>query len=219
MSRWPCFLVRPTDRAFESLRRYGRSGCPLNRGDYHNAEVIVGEVEFRSEYNGDGDSTSAVFKRFARDDERWPRQCACGYVFGQGDEWQANRSRICAGERAGQLVRGTMNRLPPLSLPPGAMWYVEPDSDMARFCRKRPPGPDGKYLWVQLPGGCQWNIDGPSRSDGVEGPGWTRTGTPPLVTVTPSIHFPGTYHGFVQNGFVTEDCDGRRFDDMGRPVA
>lgn len=27
--------------------------------------------------------------------------------------------------------------------------------------------------------------------------GWTVTGIPPLMTVTPSIHFPGCYHGFL----------------------
>ena len=32
--------------------------------------------------------------------------------------------------------------------------------------------------------------------------GWTVTGTPPAITVAPSINIVATYHGFVQNGIV-----------------
>lgn len=32
--------------------------------------------------------------------------------------------------------------------------------------------------------------------------GWTVTGTPPAITVAPSINIVSSYHGFVQNGIV-----------------
>ena len=44
---------------------------------------------------------------------------------------------------------------------------------------------------------------------------WTITGTIPNVSATPSINCVGVYHGYVTNGIVTDDCEGRKFDDFG----
>lgn len=41
--------------------------------------------------------------------------------------------------------------------------------------------------------------------------GWVVTGAPPDLTVAPSINAQGTYHGFLQNGVLTDDCEGRQF--------
>lgn len=59
-------------------------------------------------------------------------------------------------------------------------------------------------LCVKLPGGPEWIIDRHDRK-------WTRTGEPPNVTVTPSINHQGVYHGWLTNGALTDDVDGRVF--------
>lgn len=44
------------------------------------------------------------------------------------------------------------------------------------------------------------------------GGGWYVSGEAPNITVSPSINFPGQYHGWLQNGLLTDDCEGRRYD-------
>lgn len=39
---------------------------------------------------------------------------------------------------------------------------------------------------------------------------WTRTGTPPTITASPSILTP-RYHGFLQGGVLTDDLDRRSY--------
>jgi hypothetical protein len=41
--------------------------------------------------------------------------------------------------------------------------------------------------------------------------GWQVTGEPPLITVNPSINLVGGYHGWIQNGIISDDCEGRRY--------
>jgi hypothetical protein len=83
----------------------------------------------------------------------------------------------------------------------GAMW----DAEWFRACRDDVTGlaydrnPDGIVLCVRCPGG-DWLVDGPSKGGG----SWSRTGTVPFVTVTPSILQP-SYHGWLRNG-VLESC-------------
>lgn len=68
-------------------------------------------------------------------------------------------------------------------------------------------GPDGLCLSVCLPDGTHWMIDGPSSSDG---PGWERSGTPPLITARPSI-LTRQYHGWLTDGVLSDDLDGRTY--------
>lgn len=107
------------------------------------------------------------------------------------------------------------------TLPPGAMldawWYHEITGWT---------GPDGIALVVVLPPehvrsdegyvgrvdnrGNWWHVDGPSRNNGVPGPGWTRTGdprNPPTLSVIPSINT-CDYHGFLTNGVLGVDLGG-----------
>lgn len=77
-----------------------------------------------------------------------------------------------------------------------------------------------KPLYVALP--IKWHdgstgvqlllVDGQCY-DGQRGyyDGWTVTGTPPQISVHPSINMVGHYHGFIQNGVITDDYDGRKF--------
>ena len=45
------------------------------------------------------------------------------------------------------------------------------------------------------------------------GDGWQIQNADDLenLTITPSINFTGSYHGWVSSGFVTDDCEGRTF--------
>lgn len=73
---------------------------------------------------------------------------------------------------------------------------------------KRPP------LVVRLPGGFDFCVDGPYRSKSDPNPtrqGWDVTGAPPNITLQPSINIGGMYHGWIRDGVITDDCEGRTF--------
>lgn len=42
--------------------------------------------------------------------------------------------------------------------------------------------------------------------------GWRVTGELPNITITPSINAEGIYHGFVTEGVLSDDVEGRTFD-------
>lgn len=74
----------------------------------------------------------------------------------------------------------------------------------------RPP------ITVVLPDGTPWCIDHRfSQHNGAKGPqpGWTIAGVAPLITASPSIHFVGSYHGFLRDGVLSDDLDGRTYGD------
>lgn len=78
-------------------------------------------------------------------------------------------------------------------LAPGSMWR---DPDMDR---------EGREAWaVVLPNGALWYTT--DTADGHDGFGWEVTGTPPRITVNPSIddadpHNP--WHGWIRDGVMT----------------
>lgn len=79
----------------------------------------------------------------------------------------------------------------------------------------RPP------LFVYLPGRTLFCVDTACWGAGADNKivyygGWTVTGDAPNITMTPSINIIGSYHGFLQNGVITDDCEGRRYDATGR---
>lgn len=41
--------------------------------------------------------------------------------------------------------------------------------------------------------------------------GWIVTGEAPVLTVSPSIHMVGRYHGWLREGVLSDDVDGRTF--------
>ena len=91
-------------------------------------------------------------------------------------------------------------------LPIGAMWFEEDE------------------LCVKLPDRKPWNIDRGRKinasyvehgSKSKPVPQWSRTGTPPLITVTPSVNCVGRYHGWVRDGVITDDCEGRSNESFG----
>ena len=75
-----------------------------------------------------------------------------------------------------------------------------------------------KPLIVVLPGFITCCIDGMCINNGVRYGGWVVSGEAPDITVSPSINMSGLYHGFLKEGFIHDDVDGRVFDTEGRLV-
>ncbi|MCL5265184.1 MAG: hypothetical protein M1343_08345 [Chloroflexi bacterium] len=44
--------------------------------------------------------------------------------------------------------------------------------------------------------------------------GWTVTGEAPNITCSPSINAVGAYHGFLQNGVLSDDVEGRTYSEV-----
>ena len=183
MSDITCFWLEPVAFARHELRRYHPSGdaadtCPLPHG-YHDARVVIDE---RAARPLPATLYEELDRDFPLDDPRWPTACACGYVFVADDARQSNHHRLYARSDGGTdtTIEGA---------PAGAMW------DAKWWPRK---GPDGLCLVVKTPGG-DWIIDGPSKNGG----GWTRRGTPPKITVDPSI-LAGWYHGWLRDGVLVD---------------
>lgn len=61
------------------------------------------------------------------------------------------------------------------------------------------------FTVILPPGGVRHHFN-PARP-----PTWQVTGTLPNVSVTPSINMIDVYHGYITNGMLTDDCDGRKF--------
>lgn len=197
---WQCFLVRPTDRERRFLRRFESYGfgsprcCTASGLGYHNAEVRIEDgpcVRDSRGYISQGDS-------WPRDDPRWPTHCACGHEFRSDDTWQLFRDPIyVADDGSEHTLHGKVK--PGLMV--DAFWLKEVKTYHER-------SPDGMVLMLYLPDGFTWTIDGGA----LNGPGWERTGTPPAITARPSILSPG-YHGWLDNGVLSDDLDGRRYPD------
>lgn len=93
------------------------------------------------------------------------------------------------------------------------------DTPMGRYCRRewlstgylerhlanRPP------VWVYLPGGRWICVD--ARPD--KGMEWQVGGDPPRITVMPAIHLVGVYCGWLIDGVLGDDRDGRTYDEKG----
>ena len=71
----------------------------------------------------------------------------------------------------------------------------------------RPP------LMVRLPGPVDVCLD--QRVDDEGEHGWCVQGTEPEITVFPSVNILGVYHGFIRNGIISPDCQGRQYHPDG----
>lgn len=105
-------------------------------------------------------------------------------------------------------------------LPIGSMFYLPKNADMTEwpwYLAKESNLSDNYYsinkhrqpLFVLLPRRTLFVIDGKCWSNGKKYGGWSVTGDAPNITVQPSINIQGTYHGWLQNGVISEDCEGR----------
>lgn len=216
MSLTECFLITSKDIARIYLRRYRSSAkkdtpCPAPMG-YHNADgPVLGEFPqpldpiervWHSPIGAPDDIDHA--------DPRWPIKCdSCDYRFTDDDEWQLFSTHLYVDPKGQER---TLNERTP-----GMMWfcpwYFDPTDpkDQERFGKSGMLSPHYWRDWAKVrapvcvicPGGGQWCVDQLSSN----GDGWRVTGTPPLLSCTPSIVVPG-YHGFlgingVPPGFFT----------------
>lgn len=181
-----CYWLEPIARVRRSLRRYRPDGpdCPKPRPDRClccDNSISIDEIDYPV------DKLIEEFN-FRHDDPCWPKECdRCGYVFQETDEWQGNGDRVYKRSDTGAEM--TLR-----DATPGAMWNA--------FWMESWKGPDGMSLVLKLPGNHDWMIDGPSTTHPAPN-AWTRTGTPPKITVSPSIVVPG-FHAWLRDGVLTE---------------
>lgn len=91
-------------------------------------------------------------------------------------------------------------------------WYFTTDDDLSDYYH-RENKKHREPLFVMLPGRVLFLVDGKCHSDGKKYGGWTVTGNPPNITVTPSINIGGIYHGFLKDGILSDDVEQRVFSD------
>ena len=99
-------------------------------------------------------------------------------------------------------------------VPVGAAWPAPHLLDEDSAWRNALAVPPGRVpFFVKLPDGSEfcpymraWN-----GRDGYHGEGWGVAGELPNVTVSPSINVVGHYHGWIRDGVITPDCEGRSF--------
>jgi hypothetical protein len=170
-----------TGRYRQILRRY-RSGsensCPVY--GYHNASVEIDETTDRNNESGDD--------RWPHDDPRWPKICACNaYLFLESDHWQNNYVRIFRMPDGSEFqFWGAFGRCAPVGAMVRAEWFDD---------FKDVPG--DSWL-ISLPDGGEWITTQKASGGGY----WTVEGTPPDITVSPSIFHnqPSGWHGFIRGG-------------------
>jgi len=98
----------------------------------------------------------------------------------------------------------------------GDCWFESPISDTHRRYLLAPEHADKRPLVVHMPGQIHFAVYGPEISDRGIGPkGWKVEGEPPAITLTPSVHCPGVYHGYIIGGVITDDLDHRQYDESG----
>jgi hypothetical protein len=190
MGQIKCVLFERAPEIARFYRRYSSSTpCPAMPGEYsyHDATVPMDVVPLEGDTIHEQDMPP-------KDDPLWPKMCdRCKqYAFVDDDRWQVFVDWRFRNTETGEIVNFR-------NLQVGAMydchWYGK---DMR--------GPDGKALVVILPDRTPWCIDGCAHPPGQPPvmPAWTRTGTPPNVSASPSILTPG-YHGWLKDGVLT-DC-------------
>lgn len=66
-------------------------------------------------------------------------------------------------------------------------------------------------LLVMLPNSNLFCVDSKCwNASGMYG-GWSVNGEPPHITVSPSINIQRSYHGWIRDGIISDDCEGRVF--------
>jgi len=109
------------------------------------------------------------------------------------------------------IIEGTDDRSPW-----GWPWYWAKDEWLSDYYRQH--NAHRRPLMVILPGRHLFLLDGQCWSGEKRYGGWTVSGDAPLITVSPSINIGGSYHGWLQNGVISDDCEGRKFDALGQAI-
>ena len=120
------------------------------------------------------------------------------------------------------LVDSNDNQIDHRSLPIGSMFFVPLDAiptDWPWYNANKDDLSDYYFehnshrqpLFVILPDRTLFLIDGKCWSNGKKYGGWQVSGEAEHITVHPSINIGGSYHGWLQNGVISEDVEGRTF--------
>lgn len=130
-------------------------------------------------------------ERPGNEDPRWPVKCeGCEYEFGPEDMWQVFPEVLYRREVTGEVM--TLEEAPAGAMWNGDWWPME--------------NPDGIVLFVRLPDGVDWMVDGKAGNCACPADPlhrcWTRTGQAPRVTARPSIKTSG-YHGYLTDGVLS----------------
>lgn len=96
-------------------------------------------------------------------------------------------------------------------------WLEFNTSNLSDYYKQNNSG--RRPLIVVFPGPYMFCIDEMCWRSGERYGGWTVTGKAPLITVSPSINIGGTYHGFLQNGLLGDDVEGRMYNVAGEHYA
>lgn len=121
-----------------------------------------------------------------------------------------------------RLVTEDELKTTPQSQRVGLMWYapkmveIDPDDPHSTFFLDHVLSPEYKRdhlgkrppVFVVLPSG-DWFCPDQKVSRGDHG--WTVTGEPPTITVAPSINDVGRYHGWLRDGELSDDVEGRLY--------
>lgn len=191
------FIAHPTGRCRVVLRRYEKGACKASGWDRHDAQEIVVDDAAASPRGADGFREGSRYAEdFPRDDPRWPGECACGFRFTAGSDFQVNEQEWFTDDHGGRFPWGIGSWRAPVGAMIRAHWLdgVWPDNGCEPYR-------------IELPNGCEWLTSQPSTQEGStqNGPQWKVTGRPPLITVTPSIlaHH-GVWHGWIRNGELVD---------------
>lgn len=186
----PLFIAGPTGTCRLVLRRFRHATG--EDGHFHDAVTVIGEDAPVTPRQPDG-RKPADTERVPHDDPRWPAACECGEPFRDNDRWQCLEQEWFEG--GGHRFTWGVGSW---DGPPGAMIRAEwRDDDPDNGCPA--------YI-VFLPNGSAWcTRDRAARPGNSFGPQWTITGTPPRITVTPSIddRDPARpWHGWIRDGVL-----------------
>lgn len=95
----------------------------------------------------------------------------------------------------------------------GDMWFTERNPRYCSIEYLETHASSRLPLVVVLPSGFPFCVDSPQTTTMNEAPinrhGWTVTGTAPNITVIPSINEEGYYHGWLKDGVLSDDLEGR----------
>ena len=89
-------------------------------------------------------------------------------------------------------------------------WFYASDNRLSDYYFQNNSG--RRPLLVKFPSACGlFCVDGKCWNSTKMYGGWTVTGEAPNITVSPSIVLGSSYHGWLQNGVIYDDCEGRIF--------
>lgn len=94
-------------------------------------------------------------------------------------------------------------------------YYASPkrlSSFYKSYTQDRPP------ILVMLPSRVLWCVDSMCVNSGNWYGGWSVTGKAPNISVSPSINVGGHYHGFLTNGVIGNDVEGRKYSESGEII-